>query len=228
MDASLYVRIRTSFGRFLAYFLLSPVLLVLVLLGYIRVRGYARLFRVVKNESLIIASNHPSLLEIFVIPLLFSPLYCLGLSRKIPWSIAAQGLFPDALNTYMRCITVVRNDNKSRIRCLQESCRMINNGMSLIVYPEGGRTIKGTEFIDRHGRRIRTIDRGTLYVAQKTGARIQTMFVDFPNVHEPLSMKGGLLHLLRGNRMTVHVGKLYDPDALSNEDLASLILSAGL
>ena len=228
MDHSIVARMYTSIGRFFIYLVVSMFFLLLVALGYIRVRGFFQTFRTVLNENVLIVTNHPSWLDIFVLPVLFAPFYILGIPQRIPWSTAAVNIFPPALIPYVKCIMVDRSNKRSDVVCYRQAARLLQSGKSLIIYFEGGRTSKSTEFVEWGGRRIRKTRRSALYLAQDTYTRIIPVYIDFPHVSTPLSMCKSLLHLLRGNCMTIHLGRVSDPIGLTKEGLDHMVLTVGL
>ena len=181
------------------------------------------------QENFVIVANHPSLLEIFVIPLLFAPFYLLGIPQRIPWNISAAELFSPRLIPYLRCITVDRTSKVSLVRCFKQAANLLEErGTSLIIYPEGGRTVKGSEFVTHGTRKMRKTTKGALQLAQQTYTRIIPVYIEFPHVSTPLSMRESLMHLLRGNRMTVYLGAPCDPIGMTQDRLNELVLTTGL
>jgi len=225
MDTSAFSNMKTSIGRFFIFLGLGLMTGSFVLRGHVRVTGLYRALRAISTERLVIVCNHPSLLELFVIPGFFSPLYLIGRPNRIPWTISAAELL--SRQHYWRCIPVDRDNAASRGSCLRAACRLLKKGSSMMLNPEGGRTLKGTEFVEYNGRRIRKTEGGALFLAQQTNTRILPIFVTF-NIDKPLSVPDCIKHLQRGNQMTINFGAPHDASKMSNEELELLLLSTGL
>lgn len=92
--------------------------------------------------------NHPSLLEVLIMPLLLWPVYLF-------WPSYAPYSTPEVKNYFQKknrwwsflirpfCIPV---DRDNALRGTREIIRRVNNGKSVVTAPEGGRTVKGNEF----------------------------------------------------------------------------------
>ena len=82
--------------------------------------------------------------------------------------------------------------------------------------------------VEDGARRIRKTSQGALYLAQGTYTRIIPVYVEFPHVSSPLSIRESVLHLLRGNRMTIYLGRASDPVGMTQEALEKMVLTVGL
>lgn len=159
-------------------------------LGIIKVRGYKRAMLAARTGCLIIAANHPSLLETIFIAALFWP-RCLFDQRLYPWNMPDRNLFPRGCRWMfglLHCIAIERERpadkleekrrrHLTRIRGTQRSIALLQDNGVIVVHPEGGRTSKGTEFRYYGGRRIRRIRSAVPWVAHQAGARILPLWI---------------------------------------------------
>src|SRR5260370_42077531 len=88
--------------------LLGPPFWVLGLFRVIRISGYWRAVNCVRRGRVLIVANHPSLIETFLIPLVFWP-WAMFRLRMFPWSLPDKNLFkgftPEQ-HERLRCIRV--------------------------------------------------------------------------------------------------------------------------
>jgi len=120
------------------------------------IKGYQKR-KFSQRKGLIIISNHPSLIEPGILPLLFFP-QALFFLKSIPLST------PDNKNFYKKrwfsflrpfCIPVERGSRRKELRTLKKLREIINQGRTLILFPEGGRTFKRKEFrISESGEKL--------------------------------------------------------------------------
>jgi len=132
------------------------------------------------KQQLIVVSNHPSLIEPILIPFLFFRSFIFN-PFKIPRIVADKKNYYDPW--YFKCIRqlliiVDRKDKTKGIKTLKEMIESLKKGKTIIVFPEGGRTFKGTEFsYSREGNRIRKIKRGISYLV-KTGVPVLPIWIE--------------------------------------------------
>ena len=227
---NLIIRVGVCVGLYIVTHLIAGAFWVGVLCGLIHVRNLRQTLRAVHAGRIIIAVNHPSLPEIFLIPVAFFPFFA-GRPWLIPWSVADETLLPRPLRWLyapMQCVTFTRGDKRSGAACTRTLVKLLAAHASVIIYPEGGRTSKGTAFRTIGSRRIREIQPGLLHIARKAGAQIVPVWVDFGDITSPLSIGQSFLRLMRGHRMTLYFGELLDPHGLSSEELTSILLRTGL
>ncbi len=161
--------------------ILCPLFKTLEWMGAIRVRGRERAFREIRHGNVVIAANHPTLLETFLIPLMFTPRGLFN-ERYFVWSMPDKRLF-GRLPVYnaWRCITVDRNrTRKAREHnklADQKAGQMLREGYSIVVHPEGGRTSKGASLIERNGRSMRPVSVSPVKLAYRTGGRVLPIWV---------------------------------------------------
>ena len=78
----------------------------------IRISGYWRAVNYVRRGRVLIVANHPSLIETFLIPLVFWP-WAMFRLRMFPWSLPDKNLFKGFTPEHherLRCIRVGRDD----------------------------------------------------------------------------------------------------------------------
>ena len=86
------------------------------LLRVIRISGYWRAVDYVRRGRVLIVANHPSLIETFLIPLVFWP-WAMFRFRMFPWSLPDKNLFKGFTPQHherLRCIRVGRDDTLHR------------------------------------------------------------------------------------------------------------------
>lgn len=158
---------------------LGTLFFLLVLLGRIKIKGYARAIRLVAAGKVIIAANHPTMLETFLIPLLFVPLSLVSL-RFFVWSVPDRRLLTSGMRWLFwlgRCITIDRSDHSYTKYTLRRLTEILRHKGVVVIHPEAGRTYKGEEFIISGDRAVRSFMSGVPALARSTGATILPMWV---------------------------------------------------
>jgi len=161
--------------------------------------------------NLILASNHPSLLEPFLLPALFFKEYLFHPLKFAPWST------PDSNNFYnrwywfwlrSRVVPITRGDVREEAKSLFMMRDILNSGGRIILFAEGGRTSKGETFLhSKKGRKIRELKSGIGWLVMKTGAEVLPVWVEgtdkvLPNVQDRLFTWPKL-----GGRITIKIGQ---------------------
>lgn len=155
---------------------------VFVAFGRIQVKGYCRAMRLIARGNVIIAANHPSMLETILIPLLFFPLYLFSL-RFFVWSVPDRRLLSSFLHWlfwFGRCVTLDRSNPHSTKPALFQLTAILQHNGVVVIHPEAGRTDKGEKFIVsgiRGNRRIRRFVSGIPSLARNTGTTILPLWV---------------------------------------------------
>ena len=182
--------------RFLTVnYLVAPVLGMLVCLleafGRIKFVHFDRF--PVWEEKVIIVSNHPSLLEPFLLPLMGFPwmnfpwvFSRFSLPKKlIPANVPDRGNFYDPF--WLRLlqginIPVVRNGGAhGRIASISALTKTLEDGGRVLIFPEGTRTFKAIrngKFKSANGCEMGKLRDGAAWLAMKTGARILPVWVE--------------------------------------------------
>ena len=165
-----------------AAIILGLALLSLRLCGRIKVLNYQRFPK--WRRKMIVVSNHPSLLETILLPALFFRQYLVNPYRYAPWST------PDARNFYTkwywfwarpRSVPILRQNGHSEARAIFQLKRILKEEKGIvIIFAEGGRTFRGTEFLySKSGRkRIRTLKDGVSWLVVRTHALVLPVWVE--------------------------------------------------
>lgn len=144
--------------------------------------------------KIILVSNHPSLLDPFLLPALFFPDYLFYPFGLTPWST------PDRRNFYdrwwflwwrSRSVPIDRTGSKYSHYRLRRTLlglkKILERRGNIILFPEGGRTFKGKEFLySKTGKRIRRLKEGISWLVAETRALVVPVWVEgtekvFPN-----------------------------------------------
>lgn len=169
--------------------------------GRIRVSGYWRTWRQMRAGSVLLISNHPSLMEAFATPALFWPWQLLGHTHCFPWNIADVQLLGKAsrwLFPALRCIPIDRRENtagptgKAVIRTVRQ---LFVRGHSVVLYPEGGRTCKGKEFTHRNGRYVRACTALVVNMAHARQIPVIVVAVRYGDISRARTICGDALKL---------------------------------
>ncbi len=197
---------------------LGPLFVLLLLLGRVRIYGYWNLVYSVGRGGTLIVTNHPTLLDSFIIAMLLWPFYFVA-SRFFIWSMPDENYMERFLHIKwpwlaiaifktLRCVTVDRRiAGRSLYQrnndALEAAAAKLDRNFSEINHPENGRTpsTKGDIQVFYHKgqvRRIRSsISSSAAKVAQKTRKRrVLTGYIDAPWATEPFSFWGCLWRLL--------------------------------
>jgi len=135
-----------------------------------------------EEQKVLVISNHPSLLEPVLLPLLFFRQYIFHPFRSTPWNV------PDKANYFdkwywswakVRLIPVDRTDMKKAVEALRKIEQVLKAGHSAIIFPEGGRTSSGEEhFTSKKGAELRKLKGGVGRLISKTDPLIQLVWVN--------------------------------------------------
>ena len=187
-------KIKDGFLFCVLYFvglILGLVFQIFRFLGFIEIQNWERFPH--KTGNLILVSNHPSLYEPILLPLLFFKEYALRPVRFAPYST------PDESNYYKRwywswirprAIPIDRGNQRKEIRALLQMKELLNKGKVIVLFPEAGRTFKGEEFFySKKGKRIRILKEGVGLLIQKTNPTILPVWVEGTNKVIPNSKK---------------------------------------
>lgn len=215
--------------------ILGAIFWLLVALRIIRIRGYRNAIRALGRGGIIIAANHPSLLETFLIPLVFWPRFLFN-SRFYVWSTPDVALFPRGLKwmyVLLHCVTVDRNNPRQGVAGVKRVAELLESGRNVVIHPEGGRTVKGKDFRRFGGRKVRRIRTLVPKIACRADAHILPTYVWMRRVNRPLSFWDGLVRLFSRNHTPIVISfartyRVRSPVCIDaeNERLEQKILSA--
>ena len=154
---------------------------VLRLLGVAKVLGWENFPH--WKKGVLVVSNHPSLLEPIILTGLFFHQYLLRPFRFGPWNIPDRKNYYDNPLFYLmrpRLIPITRGDKRDEIRGLKRAKEVLKAGGIMLIFPEGGRTFKGEDFLTSpvKGKKIRRFISGFAWLAAKTEATVLPVWVE--------------------------------------------------
>jgi 1-acyl-sn-glycerol-3-phosphate acyltransferase len=216
--------------------IIGPIVMLLILFRIVRIRGYENLLRSALKGRLIIAPNHPTLIETLIIPGLLWPWY-LVFPRLFVWSVPDHRLFHTCVKwTYpvVRCVTVDREKRAGNIEKAYRVRSILKDGGIVVIHPEGGRTIKGAEFTRLGGRRVRRIRSLVPWIAAESSARILPVWISIRRVRTPVTYGEGVVRLFHRSHCPIIFSFGHGPYAIAhpvhmreeNKKLEQLILTS--
>lgn len=154
------------------------------LLRIIRISGYWRTVNYMRRGRVLIVANHPSLIETFLIPLVFWP-WAMFRLRMFPWSLPDKNLFKDFTPEHherLRCIRVGRDGTLESRRlnwsAMKRVMELFERKQCFVAHLEGGRTSKQAEQVSVGPNRMGKIRNAqVLKAAWKKGAWIMPLHV---------------------------------------------------
>jgi 1-acyl-sn-glycerol-3-phosphate acyltransferase len=157
---------------------------VLGLFRVIRISGYWRAVDYVRRGRVLIVANHPSLIETFLIPLVFWPWAMVRL-RMFAWSLPDKNLFKGFTPEHherLRCIRVGRDDTQESRRlnwsAMKRVMELFDRQQCFVAHLEGGRTSKQAEHVSVGLNKMGKIKNAQiLKAAWKKGAWIMPLHV---------------------------------------------------
>jgi 1-acyl-sn-glycerol-3-phosphate acyltransferase len=150
----------------------------------IRISGYWRALNYVRRGRVLIVANHPSLIETFLIPLVFWP-WAMFRLRMFPWSLPDKNLFKGLTPEHherLRCIRVGRDDTlesrKLNWSAMKRVMEHFERQQCFVAHLEGGRTSKQAEHVSVGPNKMGKIKNAQiLKAAWKKGAWIMPLHV---------------------------------------------------
>lgn len=151
------------------------------LLGRVKILHEERLPSADGMDKVILVSNHPSVIDPFLIGSLLFRYYFWHPLKHAPLVVA------DRLNFYDRwwfwplrsvIVPVDRDDKRKKALVIIKIKKAIECGRMILIFPEGGRTFKGKEgeFLSgQNGSRLRKLEEGVGLLVQRTGAKVLPM-----------------------------------------------------
>lgn len=146
------------------------------------------------DEPVVYIGNHRSNFDsLMVIAIMEKPLMFIGKSeiKKFPF---VGKWFQD-----IGCLFLERDDIKKSIEVINQGIKRVENGYSVVIFPEGGRT-------NEDG--VKEFKPGSFKLAFKTNARIVP--VSFYNSEECYERS----HKFRPANVSIRIGEIVDPKAL--------------
>ena len=165
-------RIALRVGRYAIMLVFRTYLTVVRASGLVKL-DLAALDALRDEPSLIIATNHPALIDVVLVGSRLPNMVCVLKAKLLDNPLLGGGA---SMAGY------VRNDSTSML--VRESTVALHGGAQLLIFPEGTRTVQ---------QPVNGFKGGFGLVAKKAGARIQTVFIEtdtpFLGKHWPLLKK---------------------------------------
>jgi 1-acyl-sn-glycerol-3-phosphate acyltransferase len=152
---------------------------------------------VTRKGNVIIAANHPSLPDDFIVASTLWPHYLLN-QRFFIWSVPDERLLrlwkmSPLKRRLLRCIVVNRTDTNISGKGLLLAREVLRNCGVLSLHVEEGRTFgaanKEKKLIEKNGRAIRSVSTRAIKLAAETGAVILPTYIDMPNARDDVSIE---------------------------------------
>ncbi|HEY5037928.1 MAG TPA: lysophospholipid acyltransferase family protein [bacterium] len=139
------------------------------LVGVLKVKGWGNFPH--WRQRVLVVSNHPSLVEPILLTGLFFHQYVLRPFKYGPWTLADRRNYYDRYPILRSKLIPVDRTRAGDPGSLVAAKQVLESGGNLIVFPEGGRTFKGTSFLEsRSGRKMRPLKEGFAFLAVETNA----------------------------------------------------------
>ena len=145
------------------------------------------------DRTYIFMANHASFADVFILPAVMQGSYT-GIMATESFRYPLWG----ALARRFRAIPIRRKDRASAIASIGIAERLLNDGLSVLILPEGTRTITG---------RMGPLKKGGFHMALNTGAPIQVV-----GIEGAFRFKRKTSRLLRPGTITVRFGKVIPPE----------------
>jgi 1-acyl-sn-glycerol-3-phosphate acyltransferase len=221
---------KTVAGGAITYSLLTPIW-ISKWFGRIQVQGHPPPRHTLSSGGTLFVANHPSLIETIALPALLSPWHWNKKSAHQPYSVADSRLFgrhSEWLYEHFCCITVHRNELSSTgksWRTVRSCLHKLTNQGRLIVYPEGGRTCKGNEWIHYKHRVVRSCNSTIVKLANHTHATIVPVWIDHGDCSTPQSLLRGYYKLFFQEKLVVTFGS---PITFSSAEVTDIEVAQAL
>lgn len=223
-------------GIVVAYLLIVPVW-ICCLCGRVRTRWSPEARLAWRKGGVLFIANHPSLIQTIVLPSIFWYLEWLGRAKHVPWSLADEKLFGNRPWLYQafRCIVVSRDENKLvrdtvNKRSVELTLARLSHGGVVLLYPEGGRTFKGSvNCTTAEGRQLRQCKPKLVQRAVQAGSTVIPIWFDHGVSIKPESFWQGYVKLFFGPKCHIYFGTPLKKEAseITEEVVADAILQAG-
>lgn len=217
------------------------LVLSLRLFGKLKIQDKEKLLLEAKKGSLVVMSNHPSLVEAFLLPAILAPRYFFNL-RYFFWTLPDGKLFSsksrlasrlkNSLFRLCRCIMISRSEGSNYLP-MRQVYKILSSGENIVIHPEGGRTGKGSDFVQVKSRRVRRIEGNATMLVARLNSVVIPVYVE--KKEELASVSSSLINLFIGRQapIVIYIGDSYKPDSTKscdelNKELEQKILKAGL
>ncbi len=161
--------------------LLGLFLYLLRILGWVKVEHWERFPK--RQKRILVVSNHPSLIEVVLVPVLFFRDYILHPFNFTPWNVPDKKNYFDNLYwswAKVRLIPIDRKNDRKAFKSLMRIKEILSLDGIVVLFPEGGRTFKGEGFFtsDKKGKKLRILKEGVGWLILKTNPLIVPVWID--------------------------------------------------
>jgi 1-acyl-sn-glycerol-3-phosphate acyltransferase len=197
--------------------LLGIIFCFLKFAGVVRVAHGERIPLNYNQRGLLVVSNHPTMLEPILLPLLFFWDYLKHPFKLCPFSTPDKKNFCDRWYWWWLnfcAVSVDRQDLHQKPSAFRKMVDVLKRKGTLVLFPEGGRTafatMKGKSYIySQNGSRISTLDGGVGLLAKHTDPLILPIWVEnaekvLPNSSNPKKLFWRFPNLLQ--TVTLRIG----------------------
>jgi 1-acyl-sn-glycerol-3-phosphate acyltransferase len=199
-------------GIYLFGIILAIVFFIMQLLKQIKIMHSER-FPHYKCGKIFVA-NHPSVIDPWIVAVLFAKAYLKNPFKYAPMIVADANNFCKSKYWSWMCsimISVNRDDKHSAGFCFRKMQDALSKGRNIIIFPEGGRTFRGTDFLISHtGKKIRILSGGTALLVKKTRAKLVPIWIEGTDEFCPNSEKKLFTHFVFGKKITIKIGEILD------------------
>lgn len=203
--------------------------------GAVKVFGIERLSCLKKLDKKIIVSNHPSVIDPFLVAVLLFEYYAFNPWRHAPLIVADKLMFYESWWFWpfrLVMVPVDRSDGRKKAAAFLRIRRAVELGRPIIIFPEGGRTFRGKEgefLFSEKGAKIRFLQEGIGLLVRKTGATVIPIGIDGSDRVVPNSKKKLFTRFVFWKRIIISVGEpmqfnVESPRERVTQEIASAIL----
>lgn len=184
------MKIKNAFFLFLTWLfgvILGVICLACRMAGLIKVLHPERFPNLRKEGNVLVVSNHPSLLEPFLLAVVLFFRWFIFSLKYAPWNAADKTNFvKNGLWTWLkeRMVSVPRGNRAGESGALRRLARILSEAkQSLILFPGGGRESMGEKRGERmllspKGRKLRCFKHGAAWLARVTGVPVVLVWVE--------------------------------------------------
>lgn len=160
----------------------------------------------------ILISNHPSMLDVFLVPILLYRYFLLSPLKRAPLVVVDRANFYNSiwfwpLKAVM--VPVDRGNKRNQVASLLIMKNAIEQGRIVVIFPEGGRTFKGKdgEFLyGKNGAKIRRLKNGVSLLVRKTSAEVICVGIKGTDKMLPNSEKRLWTYIIPWAKVTINIG----------------------
>jgi 1-acyl-sn-glycerol-3-phosphate acyltransferase len=221
------MKVLVCVGIYLFGALLAIVFLAMRLLKRIKVWHRERFPHFEGN--IIFVANHPSWIDPWLVAVLCAKGYLTNPFKLAPIIVADKKNFCESrwwkwMSPIM--IAVDRDNKHSAATAFLRMREALKSERNIIIFPEGGRTFRGTEFTTSpKGNRIRILTGGTALLVKKTEATVVPIWIDgSDNFYSNSTEKGFFRKFNLTKRIFVKIGnRLHFHKSATREEIIQVI-----